>query len=256
MLPIDDAATLPLLYHINSEPWLNVEAYKDPSNEMRFKQMPEGGESVLLPRVEIDSPLRRFIRERRSRREFVEGPMPMHQLADILENAYGLSGLIQDPNGQLSYTRPVPSGGALYPLEVYTATQNVEGLADGVYHFNVLDHSLEALKYAPVLKEIGGHLLGQHFLETANVAVLFGAVFERTLRKYGPRGYRYILLEAGHAAQNICLMAAELGLGSICIGGFYDGRLNRYLGLDGKTEAIVYAVGLGLVEPTVNPDVR
>ena len=32
MLPIDDARTLPLLYHLNSEPWLNLEAYANSAN--------------------------------------------------------------------------------------------------------------------------------------------------------------------------------------------------------------------------------
>jgi SagB-type dehydrogenase family enzyme len=75
--------------------------------------------------------------------------------------------------------------------------------------------------------------------------VILAAVFQRTLKKYGPRGYRYVLFEAGHAAQNVCLLATELDLGSICTGGFYDGRLNRYLGLDGTSEAVLYLVGLG-----------
>ena len=54
-----------------------------------------------------------------------------------------------------------------------------------------------------------------------------------------------MLFEAGHAAQNVCLLAAELELGSICTGGFYDRRLNGYLGLDGSSEAMLYLVGLG-----------
>ena len=58
------------------------------------------------------------------------------------------------------------------------------------------------------------------------------AVFGRNQKKYGPRGYRYTLLEAGHSAQNVCLRAIELGLGTLCMGGFEDSRLNRVLGLE------------------------
>jgi SagB-type dehydrogenase family enzyme len=70
-------------------------------------------------------------------------------------------------------------------------------------------------------------------------------VFKRTLTKYGPRGYRYVLLEAGHVALNLCLLAGEHQLGSLCVGGFLDAKLNRFLGLDGINEAIVYCVGAG-----------
>ena len=71
------------------------------------------------------------------------------------------------------------------------------------------------------------------------------AVFDPTLRKYGARGYRFVLFEAGHAAQNLCLLATEQGLASLCVGGFMDGALNSFVGLDGRARAVVYCVGLG-----------
>jgi SagB-type dehydrogenase family enzyme len=83
------------------------------------------------------------------------------------------------------------------------------------------------------------------FVEHANVLLFLGAVFARTQKKYGPRGYRYVLLEAGHAAQNVCLAAAEGGLGSLCIGGYLDGKLNAMLGLEDGKAGVVYVVGIG-----------
>jgi SagB-type dehydrogenase family enzyme len=78
--------------------------------------------------------------------------------------------------------------------------------------------------------------------------IVLSANFGRTLKKYGARGYRYVLLEAGHVAQNICLTAAELGLGSLCVGGYRDRGLNHALGLDGQHEAVVYCIGVGYPE--------
>lgn len=245
MLPAEDAYSLPLLYHMNSEPWLNIEAYNDPLNEMQFKRLHESGRAQALPKPHSDSLLRGLIRERRSCRDFAARLMPLAQLGDILANAYGVSGIIENPDGMTSYARPVPSGGALYPLEIYAATQSIEGLADGIYHYVTPAHSLEPLKLGSSVNDLGEHLLNQYFLRSANAVVMFAAVFQRALRKYGPRGYRYILLEAGHAAQNVCLLAAELGLASLCIGGFQDHRLNQHLALDGRTEAVIYLVGVG-----------
>ena len=244
MLRTDDASTLPLLFHLNSEPWLNLDAYGDPSHEMRFKSVAPDAERVRLATPD-ETPLRRLIRARRSCRTFADQPIPLASLAGILADTYGVTGLTDGPEGRPMYTRPVPSAGALYPLEIYVATQSVEGIGDGLHHYHALDHALEPVKAGPVMKQLGGLLLGQYYLATANVAVILTAVFERTLKKYGPRGYRYVLFEAGHVAQNVCLLAAELDLGSVCTGGFYDGKLNRYLGLDGTREAAVYLVGLG-----------
>ena len=82
-------------------------------------------------------------------------------------------------------------------------------------------------------------------MRNVNVIVFLAAVFCRSQKKYGPRGYRYILLEAGHVAQTLCLGATERGLGTLCMGGFRDARLNRWLGLDGIDEAVVYSVAIG-----------
>ena len=244
MLRTDDAWTLPLLYHLNTEPWLNLDAYSDPAHEMLFQTAPPGGSPVQMEKPG-DTPIRNAIRARRSCRAFADRSMPLASLAAILSDTYGVTGFIEGPERHVMYTRPVPSAGALYPLEVYVATRAVDGVGDGLHHYHARDHTLEPIKAGPVMRELGDLLIGQHYLAAANAAIILTAVFGRTLKKYGPRGYRYVLFEAGHAAQNVCLLATELDLGSICTGGFYDGRLNRYLGLDGSRQAVLYLVGLG-----------
>jgi SagB-type dehydrogenase family enzyme len=250
MLPVDDAFTLQRLYHLNSEPWLNLEAYADPSHEMVFKSISSEGESLPLPKRAIETACGQWIARRRSCRKFADKPMPLEQFGTLLGDAFGITGVVSGPDGQAMYSRAAPSAGALYPLEIYAVTRRVEGLADRLYHYQCLDHALEPVKDDAPIGALGDLLLGQHFLEMANAALIFTAVFERTLKKYGPRGYRYILLEAGHTAQNVCLLATEMGLSTICTGGFYDTRLNRYLGLDGVIEAAVYVVGVGAPIPS------
>jgi SagB-type dehydrogenase family enzyme len=70
-------------------------------------------------------------------------------------------------------------------------------------------------------------------------------VVERLMHKYGDRGYRYILLEAGHAAQNMCLAAASLDLGALPVGGFFDSYVAELLELNQEQEALLYALGFG-----------
>ena len=59
------------------------------------------------------------------------------------------------------------------------------------------------------------------------------------------RSERYILLEAGHAAQNVYLAAEGLGLAACAVGAFDDGALNALLGADGQHEAALYLMTLG-----------
>jgi SagB-type dehydrogenase family enzyme len=72
------------------------------------------------------------------------------------------------------------------------------------------------------------------------------AVVERALAKYCDRGYRYLLLEAGHAAQNLELAAAALSLGACDLGGFVDHDITELLDLDGDEEIPLHSVAVGL----------
>jgi SagB-type dehydrogenase family enzyme len=79
--------------------------------------------------------------------------------------------------------------------------------------------------------------------------VLVAAIFGRTRFKYGLRGYRFALLEAGHVAQNVLLAATALGLAAVPLGAFYDRRTDTFLALDGVNESTLYAIAVGR-EPT------
>lgn len=79
----------------------------------------------------------------------------------------------------------------------------------------------------------------------SSLLVFITAMFERSIFKYGDRGYRFVLLEAGHAAQNLNLVSNALGLGSLNIGGFFDREMDDFLGLDGITHSTIYMVAIG-----------
>jgi SagB-type dehydrogenase family enzyme len=79
----------------------------------------------------------------------------------------------------------------------------------------------------------------------AAALVLVTAVFYRSTFKYGDRGYRFVLLEAGHLAQNAILAAGSIQLASASIGGFADRDADRYLEVDGLSESTVYVLLLG-----------
>jgi SagB-type dehydrogenase family enzyme len=243
MIPVEDGTTLPLLYHLNSEPWMNLEAYAQHSYEVEFKR--EAGEAVTLPIPGKQSHLMRLLAGRGSCREYVAADLPLETLSTLLIGAYGLTRLNQLDSGIRFHSRPVPSAGGLYPLELYVMTQQVTGVENGIHHFEAATNLLRRLQPFPAHEKLVELFLSQYFLENANALVMISAVFPRTLKKYGARGYRYILFEAGHVAQTICLLAQERGLGTLCMGGFWDARLNAFLQFDGTTQAVVYCVGLG-----------
>jgi SagB-type dehydrogenase family enzyme len=140
--------------------------------------------------------------------------------------------------------RFVPSGGGLYPLELYALTLAVEHVEPAVYHYNPYAHRLERLR--PLATEaVAATLVDAELAHLSAALVVITAMFWRTRFKYGLRGYRFALIEAGHAMQNALLAAAALRLPALPLGGFYDRLLDELVGADSLNEASLYALVLG-----------
>jgi SagB-type dehydrogenase family enzyme len=244
MIPLEDPTTLSLLFHLNSEPWLNDEAYQGSVMNQELK-VPEGAVAeVSLPRP-AQSTLTDLLGHRRSYRDFAQLEMPLAHASELLAAGYGAVAPPRMGNQTPFLRRTVPSAGGLFPLELYLFSQRVEGLDDGLYHYDVVAHSLQQLRSENLFGTLEPMFYAYPFMKNANIVIAMAAVFMRTQSKYGPRGYRYILLEAGHVAQNICLRAMELGLESLCMGGFVDSALNGLLNLKLTEEGVVYTVAAG-----------
>jgi SagB-type dehydrogenase family enzyme len=177
------------------------------------------------------------IRRRRSARAFGDGSLTLQELAALLDAAYGVTARHEGVS-----LRSVPSGGALCPLELYVLTARVDGLESGLHHVDPLRRVLERL---PDPASVGPLSPYTEVIERAAALVLVTGVFWRSRFKYGLRGYRFTVLEAGHLGQNLLLAAAALDLAALPVGGFYDRRVERVLRVDGVNEAALYLFAVG-----------
>lgn len=241
MIPVDDPTSLSRLFHLNSEPWLNEQAYRGAPYAQEFKEHRDAARTPLpLPAGGVLA----LTAGRRSVRAFQPRALPLQTLSDLVHAAYGI--VERAPLGDGAFLRrSVPSAGGLYPLDLYLLVQRVEGVAPGIHHLDVRGPALACVRAGEVAAGAESLFYTWPFIAEASAIVCFSADFPRLQKKYGPRGYRYILLEAGHAAQNLCLAAAEAGLATLCMGGFRDRALNAFIGLDPRSEGVVYAVAVG-----------
>jgi len=202
----------------------------------QFRTYPGATRTALPGRdFAIDMPLGAALERRRSIRNYTLRPMPLPTLGRLLYASYGVRVTRGEP-GEEGFRRPAPSAGGRYPLELYVATQAVEGLADGIYHYDARAHALEQVLPGlaqPILVDL---LVDQEVARHASVVVVITAAWERTMWKCGQRGYRHLFLDAGHVGQNLYLVATALGLGPSAIGGFLDEDLGTMLGLPGDEE--------------------
>jgi SagB-type dehydrogenase family enzyme len=122
----------------------------------------------------------------------------------------------------------------------------VGNLPPGLYHYAADQHCLERLKRGASSSQLAGYLAGQKWYGNAAALVLMTAVFARPQWKYqSPRAYRAVLIDAGHLCQTFCLVATWLGLAPFCSMALADSRVEADLGIDGVSESVLYAAGVG-----------
>jgi len=189
------------------------------------------GSKPMMERVKLPEPkyegsisVERALLERRSIRNYKDESLNMQEVSQLLWAAQGTT-------DQRRGFRTAPSAGALYPLEVYVVVNNVAGLSRGVYKYSTGIHELVKVFDKNVLRELAAAALGQSCVRDAALVLVFTAVYERTTGKYGDRGIRYVHMEVGHAAQNVCLQAVSLGLGTVVVGAFRDEEVKKVLSL-------------------------
>jgi SagB-type dehydrogenase family enzyme len=179
---------------------------------------------------------------RRSRRGCGERPLRLDELSTLLHAAYGVTGDLGDP---AQAARAAPSGGALYPLELYVVALELEGLEPSLHHYDPSRHALERLRALDGGEDVGRLTPYDELLAGCSVLVIVSAMFWRSRFKYGARAYRFTLMEAGHVAHGLLLAAVAMGLAAVPVGGFYDRRVDTFLGIDGLYEASLYLLPVG-----------
>ena len=157
---------------------------------------------------------------------------PLDDLATLLHAAYGSTGAF---GGTPQALRTAPSGGALYPLELYAACHRVEGLDPALYHYDPLRHGLEPCGRsslggrADALRRAAGRERGRRGDDGGVLAVAV-QVRRACLPIHADGG--------GSRRQNLLLAAAALGLAAVPVGGFYDREVDASSASTGSTKRL------------------
>lgn len=208
---------------------LPVPVQPSPSGKNATISLPE-------PRQDSDVSIEQSMLRRRSIRSYSGEPLTLTEVSQLLWAAQGIT----DSLGH----RTAPSAGALYPLELYVVAGDVEGLEAGIYKYEQVKHELNLLISGDFRGKLASAALSQTSVAKGAMAVVFTAIYERTTVKYGERGIRYVHIEVGHAAQNLCLQAVALGLGAVTVGAFSDDHVAELLDLPGD-EKPLYVIPVG-----------
>lgn len=228
--------------HANDILRTRVKARPLPPRSKRYRGRP----TVNLPSVAADGSFARVLRERRTWRRFGADGVTAGQLGTLMGLSFGVQKWMDLQALGRAMLRTSPSGGARHPIEAYVVVRHVAGIREGLYHYAADNHTLARLGRGNARSRIERYLPGQDFFASASVLVIMTAVFPRTEWQYPfPRAYRVVHLEAGHFCQTFCLVATALGLAPFCTAALADSAIERDLRIDGITESVIYACGVG-----------
>jgi len=184
------------------------------------------GETMKLPKPRFSSPtsVEEALLGRRSVRDYGKDSLTIDQISQLLWAAQGITAKWGG--------RTAPSAGALYPLEIYLVAGEVKGLKPGLYHYDLGKHVISLKKDKDLRKNLTQASLYQDEILKAPVTLIITAVYERTQKKYGQRGIRYVHMEVGSVGENIYLQAESLNLGTVFIGAFDDDQVKKVMEIE------------------------
>ena len=232
--------------------WSTREARRQARLQATLSPMPKavrrypGAPLIDLPGpTDTEDAFMRAVRGRRTWRRFSSAPVTKEQLSTVLGLGTGVQQWVS-AGGPKIPLKTSPSGGARHPIECYVVIRHVQGLRAGVYHYAADRHALERLR-GPVSKDrLRQYLPHSGYFAEASALFFLTAVFARQLWRYPySRAYRAALIEAGHVCQTMLLTATWLGLAPFSLMGLADPLIEKDLRLDGITESVLYAAGVG-----------
>mgnify|MGYP003418069434 CR=1 FL=1 len=171
-------------------------------------------------------------------------------IGHFLWYVYGLTQVSQsliDSEMMQSFRRFPPSGGGLYPNELYVYL-NLEDIPIGVYHYDVAHHQLILLREGNFDTYISKALGNRYDLSTSFAVAIVSTVFWKNFFKYHNFSYRLQGLDAGVLIGQLLEVAKRFGFETSVHFQFLDRAINHLLGLSEKEES-TYA----LIPLSVNP---
>jgi SagB-type dehydrogenase family enzyme len=213
---------------------------------------------LSAPPSEPPSPLATLLRERHSTRDFDDrNPITLAELARFLDHTARIRSRwkseahLGEDSPVVEFTsRPYPSGGSSYELELYLAVANCEGLSRGFYHYDADRHALVPIGVRP--QELDAQLAAAEFAMdapgTPQILITIAARFDRVSWKYSSIAYSLVTKDVGVLIQTLYLMATEMGLGGCAIGSTNIDRFAKMTGLEFHVEGAVglFALGRGV----------
>ncbi len=196
--------------------------------------------------------LMKIMSSRRTVRYYDENnPISKSEIFSLLFAGLGILSFREvRPFGKLPL-KMTPSGGARNPFDAIVLCNNVRGIERGIYKYSPTEHSL-GLITNQIDPSISSVLGDQKWIDKASAVILLVANVMRTMYKYEHfSAYRVMLIEAGHIAQNMSLIARDLGLYTSTTAAIDYSAFVKMLNVERNDmfKNAIYAIAVGHIDP-------
>jgi SagB-type dehydrogenase family enzyme len=240
--------------HFGPTKWAKEQFPQPPSRRADYpgEPIPLAVPDLAATRAQ-DPTLTAVLEDRVSTRTFDDHhPIAIEQLAELLYRSARTRGTQPAGVGEELLSRPYPSGGGLYELELYPVVRNVAGLEPGMYHYDSFDHALRPVAAAEskaVIKLMKPASATLAEGAEPQVLLIISARCGRIMWTYEQIAYATILKDVGVLMQTIYLAATAMGLGA-CAQGFGDtAAFVAATGVDELQECNVGSIVVGSPSP-------
>ena len=194
--------------------------------------------TIKLPEPDRSSlvSIEETLTKRRSVRKYQPGPLTLSETGQLLWSAYGIT----SDEG----FRTAPSAGGLFPLRIYLASFNVEGLAEGLYRYDSRKHLLEPLKEGSFAEKLTAATFFQDYIASAAAVLIISADYTGPEQEYGAQGKKFTWMDLGHLGQNVHLQAVSLDIGTVAVAAVRPGEIEKIVETPPEEE-VLYLMPLG-----------
>ncbi|RJO72049.1 SagB/ThcOx family dehydrogenase [Nocardia panacis] len=236
--------------HFGPTKWAKPEFPQPPARRADYPGTP-----IMLPVPDMDAlraedpTLTSVLEDRVSTRAFDDvAPIDLTQLSELLYRTARTKGVRSGGENEELSSRPYPSGGSLYELEMYPVVRHVAGLAPAMYHYDSFDHALRPVAdtnspaVQRLIKSTAATLDGG---AQPQLLIVIAARAGRMMWTYEQIAYAAILKHVGALMQTVYLAATAMGLG-VCAQGFGDtAAFTDATGVDELEECSVGSIIVG-----------
>lgn len=216
------------------------------------KPAPEGAKIIRLPDPKKVKATDLSVRDAFEQWEqvpfFTKCSITLEELSYLLWYTQGVK-VVQGDHIAL---RHIPSSGLRYPIETYFVAQEVKGLDTGVYHYLPLSHTIVPMRVeSDVLLELATASLNFQIVTRAAATFIYAGIPYRSVWALGNRGYRSMLIDAGHVCQALQFAAASIGFKARSFDLFHDEAIGEMAELDPETEWPLCLASVGKTEQEI-----